>query len=130
MVALPRPCDGPGEEVFRINAAGTFNVFQAAAEEGIRRVDEDHPGLTTDAYSFSKEIDGQIGAYFRRREGISSVTLRFLAVVSAGSGSRLVVRSAKTARLVDRLLAISLAERGCWLSERMEAFNAVRSQRL
>ncbi len=86
LAALPRPCDGPGGEVFRINAAGTFNVFQAAAEEGIRRVvqassinalgyfygvrdfplqylpvDEEHPGPTTDAYSFSKEIDEQIG---------------------------------------------------------------------
>ena len=38
LAALPNPAAGTPEEVFRVNAQGTFNVFQAAAEEGIRRV--------------------------------------------------------------------------------------------
>ena len=70
-----------GKQIFQINAAGSFNVYQAAADAGIKRVvsassinalgfnfgvkasrirylpiDEDHPNVTTDAYSFCKEV--------------------------------------------------------------------------
>jgi nucleoside-diphosphate-sugar epimerase len=38
LAALASPVVGRPEEVFRVNAEGTFNVFQAAAEAGIRRV--------------------------------------------------------------------------------------------
>jgi nucleoside-diphosphate-sugar epimerase len=34
------------------------------------------PAITTDPYSFSKQIMEEIGAYFWRREGLSSVFLR------------------------------------------------------
>ena len=39
-------------------------------------IDEQHPTFTTDSYSFSKQVMEEIGAYFWRREGISSVLLR------------------------------------------------------
>jgi hypothetical protein len=99
---------GPSQEVFRVNCTGTYNVYQAAAEEGIGKlacassinalgfnfgiapfeiqyfpVDEAHPTCTTDAYSFSKQVVEEIGAYFWRREGISSVSLRLPAVYEA-----------------------------------------------
>jgi nucleoside-diphosphate-sugar epimerase len=101
LAAIPYPGGAPGHEIFRINCAGTYNVFEAAAQEGIRRVvcassinalgfnygirsfpilylpvDEQHPGCTTDPYSFSKLITEEIAAYYWRREGISSVCLR------------------------------------------------------
>ncbi|MEP6988221.1 MAG: NAD(P)-dependent oxidoreductase, partial [Chloroflexota bacterium] len=101
LAALRNPFYGPGEDIFRINTAGTFNVFEAAAKEGVRRVvqassinaigcgwnlgdftpqylpiDEDHPIFTTDPYSFSKQIVEDIGAYYWRRDSISSIALR------------------------------------------------------
>ena len=101
LAAIPNPASGTPEEVFRSNCQGTFNVFQAAAEEGIRRIvqassinatgqyygvkpaplnylpmDENHPVFSTDAYSFSKHVIEEIGDYFWRREGICSVAYR------------------------------------------------------
>ena len=89
------------EETFRINDYGSFCVFRAAAEAGIRRVisassinalgmyfgkrrvdatripvTEDHQRVTSDIYSFSKQIQEDVAQYFYRREGIVSVSLR------------------------------------------------------
>jgi NAD(P)-dependent dehydrogenase (short-subunit alcohol dehydrogenase family) len=105
MAALINPLYGTTQDVFRINTAGTFNLFEAAAKAGVRRVvqassinalgcgfnlvdfvpqylpvDEDHPSSTTDSYSFSKRMVEDIGAYYWRREAISSIALRFPAV--------------------------------------------------
>ncbi|MDQ7034502.1 MAG: NAD(P)-dependent oxidoreductase [Anaerolineae bacterium] len=105
LAAIPSPISHSGHEVFQINVAGTFNVFEAAAQEGIKRIaqassinalgcfwsigemdiryfpiDEVHPLYTTDAYSFSKQMVENIGAYYWRREGISSVAFRLPAV--------------------------------------------------
>lgn len=110
MAALRNPFYGPNQEVFRVNTTGTFNVFEAAAQEGIRRVvqassinaigcawnltefsprylpvDEDHPTYTTDSYSFSKSEIEDIGAYFWRRDGIISTALRYPGVYQANA---------------------------------------------
>lgn len=109
LAAIPTPYLAPGHDVFQVNVAGTFNVFEAAAAIGIRRVvqassinamgafynlgdidpqyfpiDEKHPRLTTDPYSFSKQVVEDIGAYYWRREGISSLALRFPGVHARG----------------------------------------------
>lgn len=101
LAGLPYPGAGTGPEIFRINASGTYNLFEAAAQAGIKRVvcassinalgfnfglrrfpiqyfpiDEDHPGVTTDPYSFSKDILEQIAAYYWRRDGITSICFR------------------------------------------------------
>jgi len=101
LAAIAGPMFHPGPEVLRVNALGTFNVFEAAANEGIRRVvlagsinafrchfgvrdreirylpiDEDHPTDPTDPYSLSKNFAEEIAAYYWRRDGISSVVLR------------------------------------------------------
>lgn len=102
LAAIPDPIPGKDAEIFHINCGGSFNVYQAAAENGIKRVvcassinalgngygvreidihyfpiDEAHPGWTSDVYSFSKQILEEMAAYFWRREGISSACLRF-----------------------------------------------------
>lgn len=102
MAALRSPLHAPGQEVYRINMVGVFNVYEAAATLGIRRVvqassinaigcawnigdfrpqylpvDEAHPTETTDPYSFGKQQGEDIGAYYWRREGISGVAFRF-----------------------------------------------------
>lgn len=101
LAAIAAPMMASGDEIFRINCSGSFNVYEAAAQEGIKRVvtassinalgfnfgiksfpiqyfplDEAHPSFTTDAYSFSKQIIEEIAAYYWRREGISGVCFR------------------------------------------------------
>lgn len=108
LAAFAGPTLAPGHDLFRVNVAGTFNVFEAAASEGIRRVvqassinafgcawgvtdfaphyfpiDEAHPSFTTDPYSFSKQMGEEIGDYYWRREGISSVAFRMPWVYSS-----------------------------------------------
>ena len=108
LAAIPAPMMATGVEIFRINCAGAFNVYEAAAQEGIRRVvtassinwlgfnfglksfpiqyfplDEAHPNFTTDPYSFSKQVIEEVAAYYWRREGISGVCFRLPWVYSA-----------------------------------------------
>jgi nucleoside-diphosphate-sugar epimerase len=102
LAAIANPMMVPPQEIFRVNVQGTYNVYEAAAAEGIRRVvqassinafgcfwgnrdiqpdyfplDEAHPTATTDVYSFSKEVVEDIGDYYWRRKGISGVSMRF-----------------------------------------------------
>lgn len=102
LAAVPSPAGAPGPALFEVNAVGTFNVFEACARAGIHRIvqassinafgcffnlgelrpkyfpiDEDHPRITTDPYSFSKSVCEDIADYYWRRDGISSVSLRF-----------------------------------------------------
>lgn len=102
LAAIPAPGRGPNDQIFSLNCAGTFNVFTACADAGVGRmvvassinaigyffgtepfeidylpVDEGHPKFTTDAYSFSKQVTEDIGAYFWRRDRISNTCLRF-----------------------------------------------------
>ena len=101
LAALGLPWLGTEEEVFRVNDYGTFCVYRAAAESGVGRVvaassinalgmyfglrslqidripvTEDHRRVTSDIYSFSKQIQEDIAEYFYRREGITSISIR------------------------------------------------------
>jgi len=105
LAAIPSPRSHPAPEMFNINVSGTYNIYEAAAQAGIKRVvqassinalgcfwgdddrrfeyfpiDEDHPNYTTDGYSFSKEVVEDIAAYYWRRDGISGTSFRFPAV--------------------------------------------------
>ena len=107
LAAIANPVFVPPHEIYRINVQGTYNVYEAAAAEGIKRIaqassinafgcfwgnreihpnyfplDEAHPTATTDVYSFSKEVVEDIGDYYWRRNGISSVSMRFPGVWS------------------------------------------------
>jgi nucleoside-diphosphate-sugar epimerase len=107
LAAIPNPIFVAPHELFQINVQGTYNIYEAAAAEGIKRIvqassinafgcfwgnrdifpdyfpiDEEHPTATTDVYSFSKEVVEDIGAYYWRRKGISSLSLRFPGVWS------------------------------------------------
>lgn len=101
MAAIAMPFYAREQEVFNVNASGTFNVFKACAELGIKRVsvtssvnaigynfgvkvrdlsylpvDGSHPLFATDPYSYSKGVSEDIGRYFYNRYGISSVFMR------------------------------------------------------
>ena len=138
LAAIPYPAGGTPEEIFHINCTGTFNVYQAATEEGIKRVvsassinalgynfgvksfelsyfpiDEEHPCVTTDAYSFSKQVLEETAAYFWRREGISSVCLRLPAVYEAEEDrrERAEQRFSRAAETYGELMNLPEAER-------------------
>lgn len=93
--------------IFQINTGGTFNLYQAAAEVGVKRVvaassinflgngfgrdlidikyfpvDEAHPGYSIDTYAFSKQMLEEVADYFWRFAAISSVSLRLPMVYS------------------------------------------------
>lgn len=137
LAGIPFPGGAPGEEIFRINASGTYNIFEAAALEGVRRVacassinalgfnfgiktfpiqyfpiDEQHPAVTTDPYSFSKQILEEIASYYWRREGISSTCLRMPYVYGSDSEYFQVSRLLPPyRRAFEKLLALPDGER-------------------
>ncbi|HVU15011.1 MAG TPA: NAD(P)-dependent oxidoreductase [Phototrophicaceae bacterium] len=144
LAAIPNPRVSPGEAVFQTNVAGTFNVYESAAQEGIKRIvqassinafgcawgivdtdvrylpiDEAHPINTTDVYSFSKQLIEDVGDYFWRRAGISSVALRFPGVASAerfnSEGGR--HNRARMRACLDELAAQSPGEQQARLAE-------------
>ena len=107
LAAIPSTRTHANETLFEINVAGTYNVFEAAARAGVKRIvqassinaiggywgnddrqydyfpfDEDLPLHTTDAYSLSKQLVEEIADYYWRRAGISSVSFRLPAVLS------------------------------------------------
>lgn len=154
LAALPNPAKGSPEEIFYANAQGTFNVFQAATEEGIRRVvqassinatgqfygvkpaplhylpmDEDHPPFATDAYSFSKHVIEDIGAYFWRREGISGVALRLPWVAPADTHEHWPERYKYAKMMIDALLERTPQERLAWFEQAWKLYNDFRAAR-
>ena len=138
LAAIPGPGGQAPEEIFRVNCAGTFNVYEAAARAGIRRVvtassinavgfnygiksfpiayvpvDEALPVFSSDAYSFSKQVTERIGDYAWRRDGISSICLRLPWVAPEVNSKREVVapHAEKCRASLERLLALPEEER-------------------
>jgi nucleoside-diphosphate-sugar epimerase len=156
LAAIPAPMMASGEEIFRINCTGTYNVYEAAAQEGIFRiatassinwlgfyygvrnsnihyfpVDEDHPNFTTDAYSFSKQVTEDIAAYYWRREGISSTCLRMPGVVEV-KGEWLPRRKewiAQSRKTLTELNERTPEERLAWLSQLLGKITEWRDRR-
>jgi len=156
LAAYASPHPATAHEIFRVNCDGTFNVYQAAANAGIKRVvsassinalgynfgikgfpiqyfpiDEEHPNFTTDIYSFSKSILEETAAYFWRRDGISGVCLRFPGVMNPalrrGNWINFFREGARTA--FDAVLALPPGTRAARLRalvERQEAWRAER----
>jgi nucleoside-diphosphate-sugar epimerase len=108
IAGIQSPFDASAEAVYRINAAGTFNVYEAAAKTGIGRVvsassinalgyfyaasewevdylpiDENHPSCVSDPYSLSKVALEETARYFYRRDGITGCCLRLPWVYSS-----------------------------------------------
>ena len=153
LAAIPSPGRAPNAEIFQINTAGTFNVFDACARYGVHRVvcassinavgyffgavpfeldylpaDEDHRKQPSDAYSFSKQVTEEIGQYFWQRDKISNTCLRF------GAGLRPIAQMRETMAdglrpvkdLVDTLCAMPV-EQSTVEVERMRAATVAQS---
>lgn len=101
LAAIPGPTGRPPEVVFGNNVTATYNVVQAAATLGLRRiafistdstlgfpwavrrdwpdylpVDESHPQRPQDPYGLSKVVGEQICQAAHRRTGIETIVLR------------------------------------------------------
>jgi nucleoside-diphosphate-sugar epimerase len=156
LAAIAYPGGAPGQQVFHINCAGTYNVYRAAADQGVPRIvsassinalgfnygiepfpiryfpiDEMHPTHTTDSYSFSKQVVEQIGDYFWRREGVSSVNLRLPAVYeyTPDRAARIKADLTQLRQDVDALMGLDETERRHRVSQAVQAFDAQRPQR-
>ena len=157
LAAVPNPRVVPGPELFHINTLGTFNIYEAAAAEGIRKlvqassinsfgcfwgntditpqylpIDEAHPTYTTDVYSFSKNVIESIGDYYWRREGISSVALRLPAVWSNArmESEEARQRRAQTRALLDEFAAMPEGARLERLAKVKQHIIALRQQKI
>jgi len=157
LAAIPNPWMGPSEKIYETNCNGTFNVYQAAAEEGIKRivsassvnavgyfwgskefelsylpVDEAHPTYTSDPYSFSKQILEEIAAYFWRREGISGVSLRFPWVYEPTEEilERLKSSICWAVRRIPELLSLSAEEQAAFIDRLRARTSAAKEGRL
>ncbi|TVQ24428.1 MAG: NAD(P)-dependent oxidoreductase [Spirochaetaceae bacterium] len=152
LAAYNSPVGVVGREVFRVNALGTFNVFEAAASLGIVRIvgassinavgyffgdrgvkleylpiDEEHPLLATDAYSFSKQSMEAIGRYFWERDGITSVMLRLPGVIPHEDIVNDVERYADyDMTVVERLLTMPVQRRKQELERLQTEYDAFR----
>ena len=156
LAAIPYPGGGPGQEVFRVNCSGTYNVYRAAADEGIPKIasassinalgfnyglvpfpiryfpiDEAHPTHTTDSYSFSKQVVEDIGDYFWRREGISSVNLRLPGVyeVHAEHMERMRHFMGRFGQAFEKLMSVPESERRERVDAAIARFDASRPDR-
>lgn len=106
LAAIPHPLSDPPERVWQVNVTSTFNVHEAAASVGVRRVvqassdstlgfcfmerpmeplylpiDEQHPCRPQDSYGLSKLVGEQIAATYTRRTGLETVALRLCLVL-------------------------------------------------
>lgn len=101
LAAIPRPIYDTNEVVFRTNTMATYNLLEAAAALGIRRVvlassmavfgypffyrpiapayapiDDEHPHEAQDPYAISKVVGEQLADAFVRRAEMAIISLR------------------------------------------------------
>jgi nucleoside-diphosphate-sugar epimerase len=154
LAAIPYPGGGTPEEIFHVNCTGTFNVYQAAAAAGIKRVvsassinalgfnfgtvhfdieyfpiDEDHRALTPDAYSFSKQILEETADYFWRRERISGVQLRFPFVYIHDDTGHFGEMRAHVMQTYSELMQMAPTEQKKAVEEFWQHFSKMRQER-
>ncbi len=96
--------DYPPETVFNVNATGTFNIFKAAYDKGVKKIiyassdasygynfrkssedtyiptylpiDEDFPQKPLDVYGTSKKVCEEIARFFNNKYGVTAIGLR------------------------------------------------------
>lgn len=97
IAAIPRPRGYTSQVVFQNNVISTYNVFEAAAGLGIKKVvvassesvyglayagpfyvpmDEDHPLSPIDSYALSKILNEKSAEMFNRKTGMQIVSMR------------------------------------------------------
>lgn len=102
LAAIPNPVSHPPEVVFGNNVISHYNILEAAASRGIKKVatassisgygfawatrrlapyylplDEEHPMIPDEVYGLTKVVGEDVCAMFHRRTGMQAVNLRF-----------------------------------------------------
>lgn len=145
LAAIPAPVGHPPEEVYRTNILSTFNVFEAAATLGIRRVvyassvsalgfpwqhrwseprylpiDEAHPLLPQDCYGLSKAQGEGIAAAYALRGAGSAASLRFSTVLAGDACAPMIAgvrrEPGASAQLLWSYVDLRDAARACLLA--------------
>ena len=143
LAAVPNPLTDTGERIMHVNVMGTYNVLEAAARLGIRRVvtastdsllgfvfrrrdflpeylpiDEQHPRRPQDPYGLSKLLDEEICLSYTRGYGMETACVRICRVIFPEESD------------VNRHLADDpgLLAKGLWAS--VDARDAARAFRL
>lgn len=118
LAAIAAPVGLPPELVYATNVLSTFNVFEAAATLGIRRVvsassvsalgfpwqhrwsephylpiDEAHPLIPQDCYGLSKVHGEDVAAAYCRRGAGSAASLRFSTILTQDAYEPLIART-------------------------------------
>jgi nucleoside-diphosphate-sugar epimerase len=132
MAAIPNPLRHPAEVVFRNNVVSSYNILEAAAILGIKKmvmassisalgtvnmvqpfnplrvpIDETHPLLSQDAYGLSKMVGEELAEGFKRRiPDLSLASLRFSFVVDDGSRAEFVKDPEQWPNLNDALAGV------------------------
>lgn len=157
LAAIPSTRTHSNEAVFSINVAGAYNVFEAAANAGVKRIaqassinaiggfwgcdervyayfplDEDLPLHTTDVYSFSKQLVEEIAEYYWRRSGISSLSFRLPAVLNDASIRQGNLRQnlAERRQQIEAFRKLPADQQRKSLAEAMRAAQAMRARHL
>ena len=106
LAAVPNPLTDPPARVMHVNVMGTYNILEAAARAGVRRVvtastdsalgfvfrrrdflpeylpiDESHPLQPQDPYGLSKTLDEEICRAYTRGYGLETVCVRICRVI-------------------------------------------------
>ena len=101
MAGIPHPLNDPAEKVFQLNVLGTFNVLEAAAQLGVKKIvfissesvlgfafmtkmivpmyipiDEEHPLSPQDPYGLSKLLGEQTCRSYALRYGMKTICFR------------------------------------------------------
>ncbi len=122
LAAIPRPFNEPNDEVFRVNAVSTYNVFEACGLLGIKKVvaassessygmafsnevlkplylpvDEAHPQRPEDSYGLSKVINEITAEMFHRRDGTQILSYRLSHVITPDEHPNVVAQDADPA---------------------------------
>lgn len=102
LAAIPNPTVGTWDEVMRVNMVGTYNVLRYAVERQVPRVifgssesasgwgihgrwyhpdyipiDEKHPSLPSEVYSYTKAFGDQLCQGFSREHDLQTICLRY-----------------------------------------------------
>lgn len=143
--AIASPLGRPPEVVYQNNIMAQFNVFEAAASLGIRRVvsassisaygfpfqhrwseplyfplDEQHPLLPQDTYGLSKANGEEIAAAYVRRGAGTSVSMRISTIIDDSDIQTLLervrLRPADSASVLWSYVHVSDVAHACWLA--------------
>ncbi len=151
LAGIPVPSESFPGELYVTNVYGSYLVYLAASQAGVRNVvaassinalgfyfgvvpqiplrlplSEEHPRWPTDPYSFSKKSVEEIAEYFSARDGIGGAALRIPITFDARERENNIERYRRIRSLVRNAMADTTGE---WLSRFRQSVERYRLDR-